>query len=216
MINVDASAPLESGDGFRLYPGLIAPDRQRALARQVMELARTRGDFRRQVTPSGAAMSVEMTSLGDLGWTSDRRGYRYEPRDPLTKEPWPAIPDEVLDIWRRTSRCEAAPDSCLVNLYRGGARMGLHQDKDEADLSAPVVSISLGDTAIFRLGGRSRRDGTRSIRLASGDVCVLDGAARLAFHGVDRILPGSSNVVEGGGRLNLTLRRAGPLSSKAA
>ena len=148
-----------------------------------------------------------MTNLGPLGWVSDRTGYRYQPFHPVTRRPWPAMPPLLLELWARYAGTETPPDACLVNLYRDGARMGLHQDKDEADFRFPVVSISLGDTAIFRIGP-PEKGATRSVRLASGDVCVLAGPARLARHGVDRILPGSSTLVPGGGRLNLTLRRA--------
>jgi alkylated DNA repair protein (DNA oxidative demethylase) len=155
-------------------------------------------------------MSVEMTSLGPLGWITDAGGYRYEPRHPITREPWPPIPPALLELWADVADPAVPPDACLVNLYRAGARMGLHRDSDEADLSVPVLSVSLGDTAIFRIGGPGRGDPSRSLRLSSGDVCVLAGDARLAYHGVDRILPGSSQLVPGGGRLNLTLRRARP------
>jgi len=155
-------------------------------------------------------MSVTQTSFGPLGWVSDAAGYRYAAVHPLTGRPWPPMPPVLLDLWARFAGADRAPDSCLVNFYRQGARMGLHVDADEADDTVPVLSISLGDTAIFRLGGVRRGDPTRSLRLASGDVCVLGGAARRAYHGVDRIIPGSSRLIAGGGRINLTLRRAGP------
>ena len=166
-------APMHS-EGFRLFPAALDADAQAALAAEVLA-ATEAAPFYRPVTPGGKPMSVEMTSVGPLGWVTDAPG---------------------------------PPDSCLVNLYRDGARMGLHQDKDEADFAYPVLSVSLGDTAVFRLGGPKRSDPTRSMRLASGDVCVLSGPMRLAYHGVDRILPGSSRLVPGGGRINLTLRRA--------
>jgi alkylated DNA repair protein (DNA oxidative demethylase) len=120
------------------------------------------------------------------------------------------MPQALLDLWRALSGATADADCCLVNLYRDGARMGLHQDRDEADFGFPVLSVSLGDTAVFRLGGATRAASSRALRLASGDICMLGGEARLAFHGVDRILAGSSRLIPGGGRLNLTLRRAGP------
>ena len=153
-------------------------------------------------------MSVEMTGLGPLCWVTDARGYRYEPVHPVTGMAWPAIPRVLLDLWTELCDPAVAPDACLVNLYRGAARMGLHQDRDEADFGFPVLSVSLGDTAVFRLGGLKRTDPTRSLRLASGDVCVLEGEGRLRFHGVDRVLAGSSRLIPGGGRINLTLRRA--------
>ncbi len=147
-------------------------------------------------------------AFGPLGWTSDATGYRYAERHPGTDQVWPAMPPALFDLWTQLGDPETPPDSCLINLYRDEARMGLHQDRDEADPRFPVLSISLGDTAVFRIGGTSRKDPTRSLKLGSGDVCRLSGPARLAFHGVDRILPGSSSLVPGGGRINLTLRRA--------
>jgi len=155
-------------------------------------------------------MSVEQTCLGPFGWVTDAGGYRYEPRHPLTGRPWPAMPQMLQALWAELGDAATPADACLVNRYGPGARMGLHRDVDEADFGFPVLSISLGDTAIFRIGGRSRADPTASVRLASGDVCVLAGEARLAYHGVDRILAGSSRLAPGGGRINLTLRRARP------
>lgn len=198
-----------STDGFSLWPGRLGPEAQAALVAEVLERAEA-APFRHQVTPGGKAMSVAMTSFGPLGWVTDARGYRYEPADPLTGRPWPAIPQSLLGLWAALAEPGAPPDACLVNLYRDGAKMGLHQDRDEADFGFPVLSVSLGDTAVFRLGGASRSDPTRSLRLSSGDVMTLAGPARLAHHGVDRILPGSSRLIPGGGRINITLRRAGP------
>ncbi len=159
------------------------------------------------MTPGGRPFSVRMSNLGPLGWVSDRSGYRYQALHPGTGRPWPAIPQPLLDLWGELTGWPAPPDACLVNLYDPGARMGLHQDRDEADLTAPVLSVSLGDTAVFRVapaqGGPSR-----AVRLASGDVCMLSGPARLARHGIDRVLGGSSALLPSGGRMNLTLRRA--------
>jgi len=157
--------------------------------------------------PSGAPMSVRMTNCGALGWITDARGYRYEPAHPVTGNPWPPIPDALLQAWRDLAPDAPPPEACLVNYYGPDARMGLHQDRDEEDFSAPVVSISLGDTCIFRVGGTTRKAPTTSFRLASGDAMILAGAQRLAFHGVDRIIPGSSTLLPDGGRINLTLRR---------
>jgi alkylated DNA repair protein (DNA oxidative demethylase) len=198
-----------SANGFRLIPAALDVAAQAALLDAVLRAAET-APFCRPITPSGHPMTVRQTSLGALGWITDARGYRYEPRHPLTGAPWPPIPSLLLELWRAHAAYEREPDSCLVSRYSPAARMGLHRDADEADFSAPVVSVSLGDTAIFRLGGPNRRDPTRSVRLASGDVCVLAGPARNAHHGVDRILAGSSRLIEGGGRISLTLRRAGP------
>jgi len=195
-------------DGFRMFPGAMTPQQQASLVQDVLSLVDD-APLYHPTTPGGRPMSVAMTNLGALGWMSDRNGYRYQTSHPVTGAPWPAIPASLRDIWRHFGEREDAPDACLVNLYREGARMSLHQDLDERDVSAPVVSVSLGDTALFRIGGLQRRDRTRSVRLSSGDICVLAGRSRLAFHGVDRILSGSSQLITGGGRLNLTLRRAG-------
>lgn len=195
-------------NGFKILAERLDPAAQQALVDAVMSSAR----LYRPVTPGGKPMSVEMSNMGPLGWVTDARGYRYEPRHPFTGDPWPPIPALLLDLWAELADPATPPDACLVNLYRAGARMGSHRDADEADFSLPVLSISLGDTAIFRIGGLGRRDPTTSVRLASGDVCLLAGEARLAYHGVDRILPDSSRLIPGGGRLNLTLRRARPRS----
>jgi alkylated DNA repair protein (DNA oxidative demethylase) len=157
---------------------------------------------------SGKPMSVRMTNCGALGWVTDaERGYRYQATHPETGTSWPPIPDILLEAWRQLGGYPHPPQACLVNFYAADARLGLHQDKDEQDFAAPVVSLSLGDACLFRVGGQKRNDPTRSIRLASGDVVVLGGEGRLAFHGVDRILPGTSTLLAEGGRINLTLRR---------
>ncbi|MGE5564567.1 MAG: alpha-ketoglutarate-dependent dioxygenase AlkB [Parcubacteria group bacterium] len=200
---------MESPAGFRLLPGYFDEAAQKALLEAVLEGVEV-APFCRPVTPGGKPMSVEMTGFGPLGWVTDAQGYRYEPRHPATGHTWPAIPPMLLQLWAELCDPVTPPDACLVNLYREGAKMGLHQDRDEADFRFPVLSVSLGDTAVFRIGGTKRGGPTRSVRLASGDVCVLGGEARLAYHGVDRIVPGSSRLVPGGGRINLTLRRAGP------
>jgi len=161
---------------------------------------------------TGKPFSVRMTNLGPLGWVSDReRGYRYQATHPVTGRPWPPIPGMILDLWRSIAAYAHPPEACLVNYYAPTARMGLHQDSDEEDFSAPVVSISLGDSCLFRIGGRARGGATSSLKLSSGDVVLLGGDARLAFHGVDRIHPGTSTLLSEwfpeGGRINLTLRR---------
>lgn len=157
---------------------------------------------------SGKPMSVRMTNCGPLGWVTDKeRGYRYQGTHPETGKPWPPIPQMLLDLWVEVADYPFPPEACLVNYYTGSAKMGLHQDKDEEDFAAPVLSVSLGDTGIFRVGGRSRKDPTKTIELRSGDVVVLGGADRLAYHGIDRILPRTSDLLPEGGRFNLTLRR---------
>jgi len=195
--------------GFTLLPGRLDAAAQAALVETVLAAA-VAAPFHQQATPGGKVMSVAMTGLGPLSWVTDARGYRYEAINPRTGQPWPAMPAILEDLWRELADPVVPADACLVNLYREGARVSLPRDPDEADFGFPVLSVSLGDTAIFRIGGLKRTDPTRSVRLASGDVCLLAGDSRLAFHGVDRILAGSSRLVPGGGRINLTLRRARP------
>jgi alkylated DNA repair protein (DNA oxidative demethylase) len=194
-------------NGFQLFPGRVSVAEQAGLLVEV-RAAIAEAPLYRPVTPGGKAMSVRMTNLGPLGWITDGRGYRYETTHPVTGAPWPPIPALLLGLWKELADADVPPDACLVNVYDADARMGLHQDRDEADFGFPVLSVSLGDTAIFRIGGANRRDPTRSVRLASGDVCLLAGEGRLAFHGVDRVLARTSRLIEGGGRINLTLRRA--------
>ncbi|MBD0864987.1 MAG: alpha-ketoglutarate-dependent dioxygenase AlkB [Rhodobacteraceae bacterium] len=157
------------------------------------------------VTPSGKPMSVRMTSAGKYGWISDRSGYRYADLHPQGTV-WPDIPRRILKIWEDLVTADRAPDCCLINHYGPDAKMGLHQDKDEADLSWPVLLISLGDDGLFRMGNATQGGKTESIWLSSGDAVVMGGLARLAYHGIDRIRPGSSRILPRGGRLSLTLR----------
>ena len=197
-------------DGFRLLPGYLDKDTQASLVRWLAALP-AETFFTPTMSRSGQPFSVRMANLGPLGWVSDRAGYRYQPIHPETSKPWPEIPEDILAIWRALSGTGADPEACLVNYYGPKARMGLHRDADEKAIDVPVVSISLGDTAIFRLGGLTRRSPTRSVRLASGDVVLLGGNARLAYHGVDRVVPGTSQLLPQGGRYNLTLRRVNPV-----
>lgn len=197
-----------TSDGFRFLAGYFDREAQAALVAEVLARAEEAPFYTPRLPRTGAAMSVAQTNLGLLGWVTDRaRGYRYQETHPGTGGAWPDIPQVLLDLWEKTSGYRAPPEACLVNLYRDGARMGLHLDADEAAQDAPVVSVSLGDTALFRLGGPDRKSPTRSMRLTSGDVVVLGGASRRWFHGVDRVMTGSSRLVPGGGRINLTLRR---------
>src|SRR6478672_760078 len=157
---------------------------------------------------SGKPMSVRMTNCGPLGWVTDKEGgYRYQATHPVTGKPWPPMPQMLHDLWQELADYRFPPEACLVNYYVGEAKMGLHQDKDEEDFAAPVLSVSLGDTGIFRLGGTSRKDPTEKLELKSGDVVLLGGVDRLAYHGIDRIIPGTSGLIAEGGRFNLTLRR---------
>jgi alkylated DNA repair protein (DNA oxidative demethylase) len=193
--------------GFQLFDGLLGRAEQQAMVADIRAVARA-APFFRPATRRGQALSVRMTSAGRLGWVSDRRGYRYEARHP-SGAAWPPIPDSALRVWSLVASDARAPDSCLVNWYAPGARMGMHQDRDEADMTQPVVSVSLGDDALFRIGGPERGGRTESVWLRSGDVMVMGGAARRTFHGVDRIAEGTSTLLGAPGRINLTLRVAG-------
>jgi DNA oxidative demethylase len=188
---------------------------QRRALEAVMEVAEAAPFYVPTMPRSGKPLSVKMTNCGSLGWLTDKEGgYRYQPTHPETGKPWPPIPEIVMDVWRAVADYPHPPEACLINYYAPGTRMGLHQDRDEADFAAPVVSLSLGDDAMFRVGGTKRGDKTQSVRLVSGDVAVLGAGARLAFHGVDRIYPGTSTLLKDwfaeGGRINLTLRRVTP------
>ena len=194
-------------DGFLYYPAFLDSAAQSAILREIERAVVEAPFFTPHMPQSGRPFSVRMTNLGKLGWVSDRKGYRYQATHPETDRPWPSIPKDLLRIWRQLSAYPHDPEACLVNHSRENARMGLHRDEDEEDFSAPVLSISLGDTAIFRLGGSQRRAKTRAIELASGDVVLLAGPSRLSYHGIDRIIPETSNLVKEGGRINLTLRR---------
>jgi DNA oxidative demethylase len=191
-------------NGALVLPGFLDPAAQGALLAEVREVVEAAPLFR-PVTARGRPMSVRMTSAGRFGWVSDRRGYRYETRHPEGMD-WPPIPALALEVWRSVVPEARDPQCCLVNFYDAEARMGLHQDRDEAEFGQPVVSISLGDEALFRVGGTERGGSTRSVWLRSGDVAILAGPARLAFHGIDRIRAGSSTLLPKGGRINLTLR----------
>ncbi|MBK5928689.1 alkylated DNA repair dioxygenase [Rhodobaculum claviforme] len=193
-------------NGARIWRGLLDAPAQAAVLEDLRAVVRA-APLLRPVTPGGRAMSVRMTAAGRVGWVTDRAGYRYADRHP-GGGPWPPIPAAVLAVWDAVAACARTPDCCLVNFYGEGARMGLHQDRDEVDFTCPVVSLSLGDPGLFRVGGTVRGMPTASTWLCSGDVVVLGGAARLAWHGVDRIRFGESPLLPQGGRINLTLRVA--------
>ncbi|RTE93850.1 DNA oxidative demethylase AlkB [Bradyrhizobium sp. LVM 105] len=198
----------EIADGAVLLRGFVTPveseliDAVRAIVAQ--------SPFRRMTTPGGHLMSVAMTNCGERGWIADHTGYRYDPVDPRTGAPWPAMPPVLRDLARRAAEQggfqDFAPDACLVNRYEPGTRLSLHQDKDELDYSAPIVSVSLGLPATFLFGGMARSDKPRRFRLVHGDVVVWGGASRLAYHGVAPLAEGEHALL-GRRRINLTFRK---------
>ena len=201
---------LEAGPGAWLYPGLLSPERQKNVVAALREIIALAPLFAPTMPRSGKPFSVRMTNCGSLGWVSDSAGYRYQPNHPVTGRHWPAIPAAIASLWAELLPEAAAPEACLVNYYSADAKMGLHQDRDERALDTPVLSLSLGDAARFRLGGALRNAPTRAFPLRSGDAFTFGGPSRLAFHGVDRIEPGTSALLPEGGRFNLTLRRVTP------
>jgi alkylated DNA repair protein (DNA oxidative demethylase) len=194
-------------EGFRYLPGHLDPQAQADLVAELRRLVAAAPLYRPTMPKSGRPFSVRMTNAGSHGWFADHTGYRYLARHPKTGRPWPAIPGALLDLWRTVSGYPADPECCLLNLYAPEARMGLHRDADEDTFAAPVVSLSLGGSAVFRIGAAERRGPTTSLKLHSGDVMILAGPARLAYHGIDRVLGGSSRLLPDGGRINVTLRR---------
>lgn len=203
------TAPRALAPGAALLPGFV--DAEAALLDALLAVAAV-APFRHLVVPGGATMSVAMTNCGRVGWVSDRRGYRYEALDPLTGLAWPDIPEILLTLARRASEAAGfaavSPDACLVNRYQPGARLSLHQDRDELDLAAPIVSVSLGLPAVFLFGGAVRGERAQRVRLQGGDVVVWGGASRLAFHGVAPLADGT-HALTGRYRYNLTFRRVG-------
>jgi len=197
---------LSIAPGVSLWREYFSPLQQKALLDEVLALLEQAPLYRPVMPNTGKAFSVEESNFGALGWVADKSGYRYQATHPVTGKPWPAIPDGLLKLWAAIND-GPPPECCLVNLYRPGAKMGLHQDRDEKDISAAVVGISLGDEALFRIGGSTRGGKTQSVTLASGDVIAFGGAARLAYHGIDRVRAGTFRLLPGGGRLSLTLRR---------
>lgn len=193
--------------GFLVFPGYFDAGAQRELLAALRAVLQEAPLFTPRMPKSGRPFTVRMSNCGALGWMSDQDGYRYAPAHPQTGRPWPPLPEALLRLWDGVAGYPHPPEACLINFYGPAAKMGLHQDRDEAVFTAPVVSVSLGDSCLFRIGGLKRGDPTGSFRLNSGDVLVLGGGARLAFHGVDRIYPGTSRLLAEGGRINLTMRR---------
>jgi len=201
--------------GFRHLAGYFGPAQQLALLGELRVVIRKAPLFVPRMPRTGKAFSVRMSNCGTLGWVSDREGgYRYQATHPETGLPWPAMPRQLTDLWDEVADFRHRPEACLINYYSAGTRMGSHRDADEEDFAAPVVSVSLGDDAVFHVGGVGRRDAKQRLTLRSGDVVVLGGEARLAYHGIDRVLSGTSTLLDEGGRLNLTLRRVGKAPSE--
>jgi len=207
VIHVMSHVAVSITPGVDYFPGFLGRAAQEALRDEVLAILEAAPPFRPRMPRTGKPFSVMMSNCGALGWVSDERGYRYQATHPETGHPWPAMPRELLEAFAAIAPGAPPPEACLINLYDSAARMGLHQDRDEDEFAAPVVSLSLGDTALFRVGGLQRNAPTRSFRLASGDAMSLAGESRLAFHGVDRVIAGSSSLLPRGGRINLTLRR---------
>ena len=194
--------------GLKLIPGVLDRDAQEALLEEIRSRVAQAPLFVPRMPRTGQPMSVKMTNFGPLGWVTDKEnGYRYQAFHPETGKAWPEMPSIMKELWTEFANWDAEPEACLVNYYEPSAKMGLHQDRDEIDLNPPVLSVSLGDTCLFRYGGLNRKDPTRSFKLESGDVMLLSGEARMIFHGVDRIYPGTSTLLKREGRINLTLRR---------
>ncbi len=193
--------------GLVYHPGFLTREVQENLLGELRQIIRHAPLFVPRMPRTDKPWSVRMTNCGEMGWVSDKSGYRYQTMHPERNEPWPAMPKILLEAWSELTGYARPPQACLINFYETSARMGLHQDKDEEDFEAPVLSFSLGDTALFRVGGTARTDKTRSFKLQSGDALAIGGASRLAFHGIDRIYPGTSTLLKDGGRINLTLRR---------
>jgi DNA oxidative demethylase len=194
-------------EGFRHMPGHFDAPQQRALMVGIRDAIATAPLYTPAMPRTGKPFSVAMTNCGPLGWVSDKGGYRYQAAHPHTGRPWPPIPRLLIALWNEVSGFPAGPEACLVNHYVVGAKLGSHADTDEETYDAPVVSVSLGDAATFHVGGLKRSDPKVRLRLESGDVVILGGKSRLAYHGIDRIFAGTSDLLAEGGRLNLTLRR---------
>ena len=195
-------------NGIKHLPEYLDRGAQERLVETIRSVVNDAPFYTPEMPGTGKPMSVRMTNCGTLGWVTDReKGYRYQPVHPVSGKAWPPIPSELLKLWEKLADYPKPPEACLINFYSDDAKMGLHQDRDESDLAAPVLSVSLGNACLFRVGGLGRKDPTTSFRLSSGDVVILGGEGRLAFHGVDRIYPGTSTLLRNGGRINLTLRR---------
>ena len=203
-------------EGFRHLRGYLSTAAQMRLVDSVIAALEKAPLFQPTMPRSGRPFTVQMSNFGPLGWVSDKSGgYRYQDTHPVTGRPWPVLPSQLLETWEELAQWPGPPEACLINVYKGRSKLGSHVDRDEEEPDAPVISVSLGDDAVFHVGGLKRGDRKERITLKSGDAVVLGGPARYAYHGIDRIVPGTSNRVPGGGRINLTLRRVSPFTGKS-
>lgn len=216
-MTLPANTGPEFPQGFAHYPLYFSPSQQADLIDAVKEGAAQAPFYQPAMPRTGAPLSVVMSNFGPLGWVTDKDGgYRYEDAHPKTGALWPALPDMLGKLWDEVTGYDVRPEACLINWYKAcafdgkGAKMGMHVDNDERDVRAPVVAVSLGDPAMFRIGGPQRGGPTQGVKLFSGDVVVLAGAARLCHHGVSKVYYGESALVPRGGRINLTMRRVNP------
>jgi DNA oxidative demethylase len=216
MTMLGPEPPVALAPGLILHRGWFGRAAQEALVEDIRAVLKDAPLFTPRMPKTGAPFSVRMSNCGPLGWVSDVEGYRYQPTHPDTATPWPPMPVPLTDAWAALSGFPDPAEACLINWYEGKARMGLHQDRDEQEFAAPVLSVSLGDACLFRHGGLKRSDPTQSVRLESGDVLMIGGPSRLCFHGVDRIYAGSNDLLPKGGRINLTMRRVTEASPRPA
>ena len=217
MSQVPRASPAagQDRDGLVYHPHYFSKGAQLALLSDLRQIIRVAPLFQPIMPRTGKPFSVSMTNCGSLGWVSDRAGYRYQPLHPANNSPWPPIPSPLIDLWREVSGYPADPEACLINIYGATAKMGSHQDRDEQDFKAPVISVSLGDDATFHVGGLTRTAPKSRYTLRSGDVLELGGQSRLAFHGIDKVHAGTSSfnfetLAPGCRRINLTMRRVTP------
>lgn len=197
--------------GFQHLPLYFDTDAQAELIACVKRATETAPFFQPTMPRTGTPLSVVMSNFGELGWVTDReRGYRYQATHPKTDAPWSPLPEQLIKLWQDVADWPDLPEACLINWYREGSKMGAHIDNDELAVNAPVVSVSLGDPAMFRIGGPKRGGPTHGIKLMSGDVVVMGGASRQCYHSVSKIYHGQSALVPKGGRINLTMRRVNP------
>jgi DNA oxidative demethylase len=204
--------PVTDIPGVEFWPGYFDAAAQRSLLADLREVLAAAPYFLPTMPRTGKPFSVAMSNCGTLGWVSDKvGGYRYQATHPVTGKPWPKMPQPLVALWRAVAGYPGSAEACLINFYdstqNASTKMGSHVDRDEADFTAPVVSVSLGDDAVFHVGGLARTDPKSRVTLRSGDVLLFGGPARLYHHGIDRVMPGTSMLLPEGGRINLTMRR---------